>query len=321
MTKTTPHRKYQTEFALSIYSSEPAILAPSDLDKINANPKEIQEKLRGSNIYLILKRPRISFEPESLSIVDREVCGTLGIQLEEGVIKKPFKFTGRLPDKVGSVKASKYPYTKLTLFDASGNEGPTIPFTFFMPQIEAALDGHDHMEVAYVGQAFGAAGERSAVDRLSSHSTLQKILADIAAKQPNMEVFLALYQFEYDRFIISMDGINKARITGDPDKMHYQKMLDADFTRAMRISLAEAALIRYFQPEYNKEYKNEFPKKRHKILKKLYDYDFAALTVEASVEDLGLHLYSETIRSNWHHIANFDIHDPVERKSFFFGMP
>lgn len=321
MAKTIPHRKYQTEFALSIYSSEPAILAPSDLDKIKDSSKEIQESAKNSNIYFILKRPRIFFEPESLSIDNREVCGTLGVQLESGVINKPFRISEKLPDRVGSVKVLKYPHTKLTLFDASDNEGPTIPFTFFMPNIKAELDGHDHMEVVYVGQAFGAAGERSAVERLSSHSTLQKILADITAKQPNMEVFLALYQFQFHRFIISMDGINKSLITGDSDKMHYHEMLDADFTRSMRISLAEAALIRYFQPPYNKVYKNEFPKKRHKILEKLYDYDFAALTVEASVEDLGLHLYSETVNPNWHHIANFDIHDPIELKSFFFGMP
>lgn len=77
-----------------------------------------------------------------------------------------------------------------------------------------------------------------------------------------MEVLLALYQFEFHRFIITMDGISKkAMITGDADTEHYQKILDSTFKRSMRISLAEAALIRYFQPEYNKVSKMNFLRK------------------------------------------------------------
>lgn len=59
-----------------------------------------------------------------------------------------------------------------------------------------------------------------------------------------------------------MDGISKkAMITGDADTEHYQKILDSTFKRSMRISLAEAALIRYFQPEYNKVSKMNFLRK------------------------------------------------------------
>lgn len=89
----------------------------------------------------------------------------------------------------------------------------------------------------------------------------------------------------------------------------------------MRISLAEAALIRYFEPEYNTHYKKEFPHKRHKMLKKLYDFDFAGLCVEASIEEHRTKIFSDKVRPKDHHIANFDLHDPAERKSFFFDSP
>jgi hypothetical protein len=53
----------------------------------------------------------------------------------------------------------------------------------------------------------------------------------------------------------------------------------------------------------------------------LYDFDFAGLVVEASVEDHGMRLYSEKQSQKFHHIAKFDLHDPANRKSFFYAEP
>ncbi len=314
-------RKYQTEFALNIFSSEPIIVTPADLDKLHLTPDDIRECINNSNIYVILKRPRITFIPDTIRIENSEVCGKVGIQLVTGLETRDFTIRGKLPELVVGARAAAYPHTKLELFDSSGETLQSFPFTYFMPHITADLGEHAQMEVVYVGQAFGSSGERSAAERLKSHSTLQKILADISVNQPNQEVFLALYQFEFHRFVINMDGINKAEVTGKPDNEAMKRKLESKFKRKMRISLAEAALIRYFQPEYNKVYKTEFPQKRHKILKKLYDFDFAALFVEACVEDLGLRIYSEEQASSWHHIAKFELHDEHYRRAFFYGEP
>jgi hypothetical protein len=321
MSNKKAHRKYLTEFSLNIYSTEPMIIAPSDLDKISDEKKDIKEHVKNSNIYLILKRPRISFIPNSIYIKNREITGKIGIQTEQELLERNFKINGVLPENVEHIKVSNYPHTKLTLLDKNNEDLLTFPVLAMLKQMNLDLAGLEHLKVEYVGQAFGSSGERSAAERLASHSTLQKILADIVANQPNMEVFLALYRFEFHRFIYSMDGTVDVRIDGKKDREHYKKALESKFKRKMRISLAEAALIRYFQPKYNKIYKKEFPKKRHKILKKLYDFDFAALAVEASVEDLGMQLYSNAIAHSEHHIARFDLHNIKERKSFFFSEP
>ncbi len=317
----TARRKYQTEFVLNVYSSDPTLVAPNNLDKIKDDPPDVREPAERSNIYLIIKRPRISLVPDSIEIEENKVTGQVAVQCKAKQVIKDFSIVGPLPEGAESLIASDYPHTKMSLLDKDKNVVLTIPVAYMLRFMDIDLEGLDDFEVAYVGQAFGASGNRSAVERLSSHSTLQKILSDISANEPHKEIMLALYQFQFHRFIISMDGRNPADVTGDKDKEQYKRKLESDFSRSMRISLAEAALIRYFEPEYNKHYKREFPHKRHKMLTKLYEFDFAGLCVEASIEDHRTKLFSEKVSPKDHHIANFDLHNPDERKSFFFSSP
>ena len=316
-----PTRKYITEFALNIFSSEPVLVAPANLDKLAGEPPEAREQLRNANIYLILKRPRISLVPKSLLIEARQIVGELAVQLPDESRQFPFSLRVKLPEAVASVRTAGYPHTKLSLLDSADEVLMTYPIAYLLRYTSSELGGLDHQEVAYVGQAFGAAGERTAVERLSSHSTLQKILADITANEPHMEVLLALYSFGFHRFFVTMDGTTQALLDDKADDQHRRKVVESQFKRSMRISLAEAALIRYFEPKYNKIYKKDFPHARLKMLKKLYELDVAALIVEASVEEHEMRLFSQKQPANWHHIAKFDLHDKSARRSFFFDEP
>jgi hypothetical protein len=316
-----PTRKYFTEFALNVFSAEPAMVAPANLDKLASEPPEVREEIKNANIYLILKRPRISFVPPLLRIEDRTIVGALAVQLPDESRQFPFSLRGEIPNEVVSVRTAGYPHTKLSLLDATGEVLMTYPIAYLMRYASADLGGLDDQEVVYVGQAFGAAGERTAVERLSSHSTLQRILSDITANEPHMEVLLALYSFGFHRFFVTIDGTTPVQLDERADDEHRKQVLESQFKRSMRISMAEAALIRHFEPTYNKVYTKDFPHSRLKMLKKLYDLDIAALVVEASVEEHKMRLFSSKQRPNWHHIAKFDLHDKVSRKSFFFDAP
>jgi hypothetical protein len=318
---TKPKRKYFTEFALNIFSADPSLVAPANLDKLADQPAAIREQLKNANIYLILKRPRITIVPKSLLIKDRHVFGELAVQLPDDLQQFPFSLLGELPDEVASVRTAGYPHTKLSLLDATGKEIETFPIFYLLRYASEKLDELNQYEVVYVGQAFGAAGERTAVERLSSHSTLQKILADITANEPHMDILLAMYSFGFHRFFFTIDGTTPVLLDEKADDQHRKKVLESQFKRSMRISLAEAALIRYFEPKYNKIYKKDFPHNRLKMLKKLYDLDIAALVVEASIEEHSMRLFSQKQQPSEHHIAKFDLNDKTLRKSFFFGEP
>ncbi|MEM5345784.1 hypothetical protein [Paraburkholderia azotifigens] len=316
-----PARKYLTEFALNIFSAEPTMVAPAHLDELADESAEVRERIKDANIYLILKRPRIFIVPQLLRIENRQIVGELAVQLPHATQQFPFAVRGELPEAVMSVRTAGYPYTKLSLFDADGELLITYPVAYLMRYTAADLGELDNQEVVYVGQAFGTAGERTAVERLSSHSTLQKILADITANEPHMEVLLALYSFSFHRFYLSIDGTTPALLGDSADDEHRKKILESQFKRSMRISMAEAALIRYFEPKYNKVYTKDFPHNRLKMLKTLYELDIAALVVEASVEDHRMRMFSPKQGPNSHHIAKFDLHDKASRKSFFFDAP
>jgi len=303
---------------LNIYSSSPCVLQPADLEEI-AKDEELAKQIRDCNIYVISKRPRLSAVPASIQIEDGVLKGDLQISLPEGPRVIPFSVPERLPPEITTAKASEYPHTRIRLYDSNGNLHRGYPISFLLPIIKSELGSHADLEIIYVGQAYGNAGSRNALDRLQAHSTLQKILADMSAHEPHVEAWLFLYRFEFHKFILSMDGLSNTQISDHRDRQHYLDILSAKFERSMRISVAEAALIRWFQPKYNEIYKSKFPHNKHKILKKVYDLDFAGLSVEINSEEINARLCTAVASPKYHHICNFNLHSVNERKSFFFG--
>lgn len=312
-------RKYTTEIALNLYSSGPTLIQPSDLENIQNEPEETQKILQNCKIYLITRRPRVSLVPSSVAIGKNLLTGEIDIHTNEGLVRKPFSIKRKIDPSIARVDASEYPHARMRFFDKDNEVIVGFPMLFVQGDMECDYPGLDELEVLYVGQAFGAEGKRSAVDRLSSHSTLQKILADVAAKSPNYEVWLVLYQFEYSQYYLNMNGTVVPTMDNDADTEHYMEVLKAKIKRSSEIALAEAGLIRYFDPPYNKVFTKSFPKRSQKLLKKVYKLDLAGLIVEVNIEDIGLRLFSENAASNFHHIARFDLHSPKERESMFFG--
>lgn len=56
---------------------------------------------------------------------------------------------------------------------------------------EPALD----YEILYIGQAFGKDGKRTALDRLASHETVQKIYMHALTQNPNSDIWVMLANF------------------------------------------------------------------------------------------------------------------------------
>jgi hypothetical protein len=203
-------------------------------------------------------------------------------------------------------------------FDANGKAFEDLYWPANLISMHAEVEDPSlrEFEVVYVGQAFGD-GTRSAFERLRSHSTLQRILAESAARRPDDELMLFLFKYEPYRTFVSMDGITKEGLKGDEDKEHYVNILENPLSEKQQIGLAEAGLIRYFAPEYNEIYKDSFPHERLKILDDCYKLDFAGLVVEIDTEDVRAPIWSTAAGKGVHHIAQFDLHNPETRRSFF----
>lgn len=307
-------RKYLTEIAFTLPSQGTLLIHPKDISKLDKEREEIRELAEDCHIYIIAKRPRLRFVPNSFTWSGGVTNGKLAC-IDGGDLKE-INFTMQGEPALDIVYAP-YPHRTIDL-TKDGEVIYTLP-AHLMPNMFMTTDMpsvHD-LEVVYIGMAYGD-GNRSAKDRLKSHSTLQQVLADMSADEPDAEALIIMVQYAPPLAIMHFDGRDKS-LDPDADRDPVGDIRSAEklINRRIETSLAEAGLIRYFQPRYNEKYKNNFPSSAHIITEELYTIDFLAFVVELDTEDIQVRLFSPTRPPGYHHIASFDLYDPEERKSFF----
>lgn len=312
-------RKYLSEFAVNLYSARWLMTSASQLMSGGFTTKEQQEIIDNSHIYVICQRPNLSISKDSFKYEDGKISGHINYKVDGELREIPFCHEFPLLDGAVEVKLSKYPHRELSTYDQKGQELRYLPATALGMVLGIHLIRPElrNLEVLYIGQAFGN-GTRSTFDRLKSHSTLQKILAQAQYESPDSEVSVLTFEYVPYRIFSQFDGRAKDVIADYRDFERFRSIIDNPLTEHQQICLIEAGLIRYFQPLYNEVYKKNFPSKNHKILQSCYDLDFSGLIVEINTEELRFSLYSETVAPNEHHICQVDILDPEERWGFFY---
>ena len=173
------------------------------------------------------------------------------------------------------------------------------------------------LEVVYIGQSLGDDGQRSALDRLLSHSTLQRVLAEQAQTSWWMETVLVLFIYAPHRLILKMDGRGTPEMSDNEDNSHFSTISDLPLSMKQLVTTAEASLIRYFQPKYNVHFMGEYPTSSMKHLQDAYRLDYNAVITEIDTEDIRVNIRSGLVPASCHHIAQFDLHNPNDRLSFF----
>lgn len=312
------YKKRFTDLSLGFYSNGSLILHPANIEKINNESDEIRELADDCHIYLIVSRPRASYLPGSIKLEDGVLTGTLRCSFLGA--EHHVAFTVEVGESV-EVQDLKYPFVSLRFEDVDNpDEWFSIPAHLMSVCAKLSDRILSDLEVEYVGMSY-AGGKRSAKDRLISHSTLQAVMADMSRDQPDREVMVVLERYEPPQVLMLMNGRDKS-LNPDEDRNVVDDLNRAqnEISKDLQICLIEAGLIKYFQPRYNDIYKKRFPHPSHEILKEVYSIDFGAVTVELNSEDLNVRLGSETRKAGFHHIANFDLHDPAVRTSFFNTM-
>lgn len=315
-------QKYFTEFALLNASGTCIILRPTDIDNAYKNPPQTIEELKNCHIYTICTRPRIKIDINSIIIEEKEITGffTFLTELDNKIpfwihkksFFEDFKYFKRSLEKPDFIEVYSNTDELISTFPEV-----LLPCTFSRFGDNKYFTD---LKVVYVGQAYGESGERDAITRLKSHSTLQKILSDINATDYNQEVLICLFRYSDPRYILSMDGHGNPKITGDVDLNRASTLMSTPPEEKNNITVVEASLIRFFQPKYNKIFKDSFPSTNQKMLHHCYNYDFSGIVTEIDTEDLSISLFSDYVKSSWHHIAKFDLHNETDRRKFF-DMP
>lgn len=312
-------RKFISEHAVNICSARWIMISAQQLMSNGEMTPENKKAADLCHIYLITKLPRFSFDSKTTKHADGRLSGHLKYRIN-GVLRE-VEFDIEFPLLDGAVRAelSAYPHSELQTFDGKGNPIRYLPAhaVAFGSRVRMERTELNELEVLYVGQAFGD-GHRSAFERLRSHSTLQKILADVQYSYPDDEVYLATFECDNYRLLTIMNGMIQAQEAQEIDSARFYSIIDNPLSEYQQICLAEAALIRYFSPKYNTIYKDSFPSRSHKILKECYQLDFSGLVIEIDTEELYFSLFSDHAAPSQHHICQFDLVADEDRQSFFY---
>jgi len=280
---------------------------------------EDKEIADNCHIYIICRRPSLRFDPSSFGYADSVATGELLYRVEGQERRIRFSRAFPLLDGATYAALSPYPHRELR------SHGPGGEVVRYLPASALSFgQGHHltrpelaNLEVLYVGQAF-AAGNRSAFERLQNHSTLQRILAEASYNYPDDEILVAMFKYEPYRVVTLFDGAAEDVINDHRDAGRFISIMKHPLKQSQQVSLAEAALIRYFGPKYNKVYKASFPSTKQRVLESCYKLDFSGLSVEIDTEDLRFRLYSDKAKAALHHICNVDLLSKTDRAGFFF---
>ena len=291
------------EHTLNMYADDFVLMPAFGLyeDKIL---QDFEAIIQNCHIYFVGEVPAV--EIISIQEIERKVCIEVVLYRGEkrGVVELP------IPDNWGFVKENDHFF----LLDSEGKKRvPDSDLVMFeiSRQVEPLK-----FQVLYIGQAYGKNGERNAIDRLKEHGTLQKI--SVQGITPGYVLQLILVGVCENRLITHFNPFAQNTEKSESSKrisMGLDKLFGT--TEAERVALYEAAMIRYFQPQYNKQLKHSFPSTNIKTLSDCYDKDMQAIVAEFCFDNFPYCLTTENVEPKDYHIANFDLHTEKARKSFF----
>lgn len=267
------------------------------------------------HIYMVCRRPRITIAPTDVRFTDSTFQGSVTVQQGATVQQEPFSV--RWPEAAGFTFDSQYPFNTFSISEPNGKVYLDGKTALLAAKLGDQFVKHLSAEVLYVGQAYGEDGSRTAPDRLRNHSTLQQIYAEAIARTPEKEIWLVLWSFR-PILLASFDGTQAEYGTStEEDDQHIDKTLATEITEQQRINFTEAAVIRYFQPEYNTVFKGSFPNPAHKTYSECYDLDINSIAVELDTEGSYCKLWSATVAPRWTHFIHYPLHSKNERQAMF----
>jgi hypothetical protein len=310
-------RKHFTEFGLSMVGTPYAVCRQRSLGEVEARAKADGAPL---HIYTIGVRPKLTIDPDSVVVTKERVRGRFKAQIQDKSV--PIEWDVENPFLSAELKLeTAYPYNEFALVHpdgrVSGGDVTAVFSAFQQPGMPPTSHPCLDIEALYVGQSYGEQGERSAVQRLRSHETLQAIYADINERTPDKDVWLILWRFNETQHMTlfptdTVEGDDQQR-----DDAHIDNVLGNPVSGQQKVNFTEAAMIKYLQPPYNTIYKQQFPTPAHKSYSECYDVDLNMIAVELQMWSVRTRVFSGVVTPGFYHVAEFPLHSREDRLHMF----
>jgi hypothetical protein len=312
--------KYATEEAVNLQLLNYQIAQQDELDIIDFETQFNSEN--PCTIYFICTRQRI--------IIDYTYIKKKGDQVElRFKVQSEFNFSDylillNLPDVVGNLSINtKFPFNYFELRDEKGiiYGGKSA---YIIEQFKNQLKNSEFTDynVLYIGQSVDEIDSIPTVKRIKKHDKLQLIYSEAVKNYPDKEIYLLLASFKQTNYLELRGDTVISRENEYKDSEKFEKLIfnPSKFTLEQRTTFCEAALIKYFQPKYNKEYKGTFPDKKHKSYSECYDSDINSIMIELDFSGVKSMFFSEMVNRKVYHNAHFYLHDKNERRRMFMDL-
>jgi hypothetical protein len=311
--------KYGVESFILMYLNKYQFVMGSDLPLYSEREKFFTDE-NPCNIYFILRRPKVSVDPNSSIIKGKNASLDFFIHVEENKIKCSLDF--KFKEAKGKlIFFTKYPYNLFTFSSDSGTHFIARPSTVLDTEslrIDSENDILDY-EILYIGQAYGKDGKRTAIDRLAAHETLQRIYADSLTTYPDSDIWIMLTNFTQMSLLVSGDSdeTDETKIVEDSKIEHIFTNNGIKFSEKQIINFTEAALIKYFEPKYNIEFKDSFPSTKHTSYSECYELDVRAIGIEINSDEMTKKIYTNKTGRLSRHFQNFEFKSSNDRFNLF----
>ncbi|MFZ3596904.1 hypothetical protein [Streptomyces sp. BH104] len=258
-----------------------------------------------------------------MTIENGSISGVARRQNEGGFTSINFTMGYELAGGSGPITwVSDYPHEDFSLVDeGSGEELISGSAYVLLTHLGVDPSWRTH-EVLYVGQAFGKSGERQAFDRLRKHDTLQRIYSE---QRPDREIWLSLCAITDVAVMSTMHPTDNGTVSAKENtdhvvRAHRRVVENRHFNGREGVAIAEAGLIRYFQPKYNKVFKNNFPDPDHVSLAECMDLEINTVILELHGMNVQTRYMSSGVEANYLHFPQYPLFEADGRDSLLDFM-
>lgn len=307
--------KYSIENSIGVGSTELCLVPASGIYEPGV---QAFADAAPAHLYAICTRPRLLMRPESFSRRDRTIEATWtttdqnqdevtwSVQLAPGYDLAPIRGGSEVQIfEEGEVVRTA---PAATLLAECLSEGAS------KSDFDAIHERFLDLQVQYVGQAFGTNGERNAVTRLTEHSTFQRVLAQLDSGPGFLQSWVLLMGFNAQTNAMSF-GPWSGQVSFEDSLERALSNLEAEIEPNQATNIAEASLIRYFQPHFNVIYKDSFPNEEHTTYTFPYELDVNSVTFGLETTGVNCRLTSDNVAPAWGHSAFFPLRPSSDRRA------
>ncbi|UZJ64682.1 hypothetical protein OKW96_20465 [Sphingobacterium sp. KU25419] len=205
--------KFGTEGFLAMYLQKYQLILGTDLEMYQKDDDRTFDDENPCHIYFVLKKPKVTIDPSTFRCEGKLAKFDFIIHHQSGfqVLNMALEF----PDSETPLKLiTEYPFNLFMIQEESGKTHlvarPSSIMDHDIVLNNINIDKLDY-EILYIGQAYGKDGKRTALDRLSSHETLQKIYMHSLSQNPDCDIWIMLTRFAQVSALFSLgdDLVNK----------------------------------------------------------------------------------------------------------------